>query len=103
MPEFLTALLLAAVVWLWYDSMRARERAVQAGKQACGRNGLQFLDETVQIVKVWPARDPNGRLTLRRTYRFEFSDDGARRREGGVVMLGAQVESLHLDPFLMHG
>jgi len=103
MPELLTVLLMAAVVWLWYDSMRARERAVQAGKQACARNGLQFLDDTVQIVKLWPARDPDGRLALRRTYRFEFSDDGARRRDGAVVMLGARVESLHLDPFLMQG
>ena len=102
MPELLTVLLIALLGWLWYDSMRARERAVQAGKQACARNGLLFLDDTVQIVKLWPARDPDGRLVLRRTYRFEFSDDGARRRDGIVVMLGAGIESLHLDPFLMH-
>jgi hypothetical protein len=103
MPELLTVLLMALLGWLWYDSMRARERAVQAGKQACARDGLQFLDDTVQIVKLWPARDPNGRLVLRRTYRFEFSDDGAQRRGGAVVMLGARVESLELEPFLMHG
>jgi len=103
MPELLTVLVMAALVWLWYDSMRAREQAVQAGKRACERNALQFLDDTVQIVKLWPARSPNGRLALRRTYRFEFSDDGARRRGGVVVMLGARVESLQLDPFLMHG
>ncbi len=94
-------LLLAALGWLWYDSMRARERAVQAGKQVCKRDGLQFLDDTVQIVKLWPARDPDGRIALRRTYRFEFSDDGAQRRGGVVVMLGGQVESLDLEPFLM--
>lgn len=103
MPELLTVLVMAALVWLWYDSMRARERAVQAGKQACERNALQFLDDTVQIVKLWPARDPNGRLAIRRTYRFEFSDDGARRRGGVIVMLGARLESLQLDPFLMRG
>ena len=103
MPELLIVLVMAALVWLWYDSMRARERAVQAGKQACARNALQFLDDTVKIVKLWPARDPNGHLALRRTYHFEFSDDGARRRGGIIVMLGARVESLQLDPFLMHG
>lgn len=101
MPELLFVLLLAALGWLWYDSMRARERAVQAGKQVCKRDGLQFLDDTVQIVKLWPARDPDGRIALRRTYRFEFSDDGAQRRGGVVVMLGGQVESLDLEPFLM--
>ena len=103
MPELLSVLAMAALGWLWYDSMRARERAVQAGKQACQRDGLQFLDDTVQIVKLWPARDEQGRLALRRTYRFEFSDDGERRRGGAVVMLGARVESLELEPFLMHG
>jgi hypothetical protein len=103
MAELLTLVLMAALGWLWYDSMRARERAVLSGKQACERNGLQFLDDTVQIVKLWPARDPDGRLVLRRTYRFEFSDDGARRRGGVVVMLGGRVDSLVLEPFLMPG
>jgi hypothetical protein len=36
---------------------------------------------------------------LRRTYRFEFSDDGIGRRAGSVVMLGAQLESLQLEPY----
>ncbi|HEY4658104.1 MAG TPA: DUF3301 domain-containing protein [Gemmatimonadaceae bacterium] len=100
MPEFVSALLIVALGWLWYDSMRARERALTAGRQACDRDGLQFLDETVQIVKLWPARDAAGRLVLRRTYRFEFSDDGVRRRGGSVVILGAELESLQLEPFL---
>ena len=101
MAELLFVLLMAALVWLWYDSMRARERAVGAGKQVCARDALQFLDDTVQIVKLWPARNSDGRLVLRRTYRFEFSDDGAQRRGGTVVMLGGQIESLDLEPFLM--
>lgn len=101
MAELFFMLLMAALVWLWYDSMRARERAVSAGKYVCERDALQFLDDTVQIVKLWPARNPDGRLVLRRTYRFEFSDDGAQRKGGIVVMLGAQIESLDLEPFLM--
>jgi len=97
----LTALaMLAALGWLWYDSMRAREAALAAGRRACEREGLQFLDETVECVRVWPARDDAGRLVLRRVYRFEFSDDGSRRRDGSVVMLGGEVESLIMEPFL---
>jgi hypothetical protein len=102
MFELVAALAIAVLGWLWYDSMRARERALAAGRQACDRDGLQFLDETVQILNLWPARDGDGRLVLRRTYRFEFSDDGTRRRDGSVVMLGAEVESLHLEPFVVH-
>jgi hypothetical protein len=33
-------------------------------------------------------------------YRFEFSDDGASRRAGHLVLLGPQLESLELEPFL---
>jgi Protein of unknown function (DUF3301) len=91
---------LALLAWLWYDSMRARERAVAAGKSACARERLQFLDETVECTSVRPARDPAGRLVLRRVYRFEFSDDGSRRRAGLIVVLSGEVESLTMEPFL---
>ncbi|HZW75092.1 MAG TPA: DUF3301 domain-containing protein, partial [Caldimonas sp.] len=63
-------LALAALAWLWYDSMRARERAVAAGQNACARERLQFLDETVECMSIRPARNAAGRLQLRRVYRF---------------------------------
>ena len=91
---------IAVLGWWWYDSMRARERALAVAAAACGRDGLQFLDETVECVKMRPARDDDGRFVLRRTYRFEFSDDGNSRRAGVVVILGTAVESLYLEPFL---
>ena len=93
---------IALLAWWWYDSMRARERALEVARAACGRDRLQFLDETVECVQARPVRDEEGRLVLRRTYRFEFSDDGNNRRAGAVVILGATVESLYLEPFLVH-
>jgi len=92
---------LVLVAWLWYDSMRARERAVAAGQEACSRERLQFLDETVECTSVRPARNASGRLVLRRVYRFEFSDDGSRRRTGSIIMLSGTVESLTMEPFLL--
>ena len=92
---------IAALAWWWYDSMRARERALEVARAACVRDGLQLLDETVECVKMLPARDEEGQLVLRRTYRFEFSDDGNNRRAGSVVILGTTVESLYLEPFLV--
>ena len=94
-------LALAALAWLWYDSMRARERAVAAGQAACARERLQFLDETVECTSVKPARNEAGHLVLRRVYRFEFSDNGSRRRSGQVIMLSGEVESLTMEPFLL--
>jgi len=48
---------------------------------------------------VRPARNEAGHLVLRRVYRFEFSDDGSRRRAGSIVMLSGEVESLTMEPF----
>ena len=88
--------------WLWFDSMRARERALAAASRACERDGLQFLDDTVECVSLRPARSDEGRVGLRRIYRFEFSDSGDSRRGGSIVMLSGKVESLTMEPFLWH-
>ena len=92
---------LALLAWLWFDSMRAREHAVAAGSRACERDQLQFLDETVECVSLRPTRDENGHIALRRVYRFEFSDNGNNRRGGSIVMMGGEVESLTMEPFLL--
>jgi hypothetical protein len=102
MGEFAAAVVIAAAVWLWVDSLRARERAVAAGRQACARYGVQLLDETVSVAKLRLARDEDGRLRLRRTYTFEFSETGDNRRHGAIVMLGARLEDLRLEPYRMN-
>jgi hypothetical protein len=99
--DFVFLFALAALAWLWYDSMRARERAIIAGRRACERDALQFLDETVECTSLRPARDAEGHAALRRIYRFEFSDNGDNRRAGNIVMLGGEVESLTMEPFLL--
>lgn len=88
-----------AGVWLWLDSLRVREHAIAAGRNACARYGLQFLDETVAFAKLRLARDEEGRLRLRRAYIFEFSDTGDNRRSGAIVMLGARLESMQMEPY----
>ena len=99
MLEMFILFFLAALVWLWFDSMRARERALLLGKRACERDDLMFLDETVECVGLAFARNADGRLVLRRTYSFEFSDTGNNRRKGSVVMLGGEVESFYTEPY----
>jgi hypothetical protein len=101
MLEAVALVALVVLGWLWYDSMRAREHAVAASSLACERDHLQFLDETVECVSLRPARDENGRVALRRVYRFEFSDNGDNRRAGSIVMMGGEVESLTMEPFLL--
>jgi hypothetical protein len=92
-------ILIVAGGFFWIDSLRARERALAAGRGACERYDVQLLDETVQFARLRLARDDEGRLRLRRTYTFEFSDTGNNRRHGAIVMLGAQLQDLQLEPY----
>ncbi|MPZ45421.1 MAG: DUF3301 domain-containing protein [Betaproteobacteria bacterium] len=94
--ELVGLIALAALVWLVWDSLRAREAAVAASLSACSAQQWQFLDDTVAIESVRPARDRHGTLRLRRIYGFEYSDTGNSRRKGTVVMLGAEVVLVHI-------
>lgn len=98
MIEISFLLLFLALGWLWWDSMQAREAAVSAAKAACEAEGLLFLDDTVGIASLKPARNADGRLLLQRAYDFEFSDTGDNRVQGSVVMLGRRVMLLNLLP-----
>jgi len=99
MWELAAILAIAGGVLLWTDSLRARERAVRAGRSACERYELQFLDDTVSFARIRLGRNEEGELRIARTYTFEFSDTGNNRRQGAIVMLGAEVQDLHLEPY----
>ena len=90
---------IGAGIFLWLDSLRARERAVKAGRAACERYSLQFLDDTVSFTRIRLRRDQDGQLRLARTYSFEFSDTGNNRRHGAIVMLGGELQDLQLEPY----
>jgi hypothetical protein len=99
MWEAAAILVIVLALLFWVDSLRARERALAAGRAACARYGVQLLDETVAASALRLARDAEGRLRIRRVFAFEFSDTGNNRRHGSVVILGAEVQDLHLEPY----
>ena len=99
MWEAAALVVIVAAALLWADSLKARERAITAGRSACERYQLQFLDETVAFTRLRLARDDEGQVKIKRTYTFEFSDTGNNRRHGAIVMLGAQVADMHLEPY----
>lgn len=91
LSEMLAFLALACIFWFWFDSLRAREAGVDAAREACRREGLQLLDETVVGRGVRPARDENGRLRLQRAFDFDYSRSGFDRHHGSVVLRGREV------------
>ena len=102
MSEIAVLLAFAALVWFWFDSLKVRERALAVGPLACERSGLQFLDQTVECVSLRLSRNDQGRVVLRRVYRFEFTDNGESRRAGTIVKMGGEVASLAMEPYRLH-
>jgi hypothetical protein len=97
MFEVVLLLLIGAIAWFGFDTLRARESALRAGARACAELNVQFLDQSVALARVRVGRNAQGHACFRREYRFEFSTDGADRRPGSVALLGAVVEMTRLE------
>jgi hypothetical protein len=77
-----------------FQSIRVRELALAAARNACRQAGVQLLDETVSVQRRSASRDAAGRWRIWRQYRFEYSIDGYEREPGHVIMLGNRVQGL---------
>jgi hypothetical protein len=83
------------VIWFWLDSARAREMATAICSKACELRGVQFLDQTVALSRMGIGRTKNG-LRLRRTFRFDYSEEGMTRHTGHIVIIGIQLQEFSL-------
>ena len=90
MLEYALLLIPLLVAWFAYDAMRVRETAIGLARGACERQGVQFLDFTVQGAALRLGRNAEGRAAWRRSYDFEFSEDG---RYLFVVSLGDRPQA----------
>ena len=97
MNEILMIAALLFVLWLWRDSLRARERAVTASRMACQQLNVQLLDDTVVLIKFRLCRTNSGTMALCRWYDFDFTLDGEHRRSGNIAMRGQLIEDIILD------
>jgi len=95
---FTAIVALVLLAWGWHASLAARELANRIAADTCTRAGVQLLDGTVSMLRLGLARAHDGGLALRRTYVFDYSDDGYSRRRGFVVMTGLAVDSVGLEP-----
>ncbi len=102
MRELIETLLLVAVplsvILFWFDSMRARERAVTVCRLTCKNYGAQLLDQTVSLHRLRLRRDSLGRVRFHRIYSFDYSYSGTDRYQGSVSMLGPYSDLIHIDP-----
>jgi hypothetical protein len=97
MVSILVLLLLALLAWFWFDSVRAKEKAMMASAHACQQIQAQLLDHTASLKKIKFSRDKYGRTVFERTYNFDFSNDRQQRHQGRVIIRGLRVEDIYLD------
>lgn len=99
MDSFFVFLLLGFLVWFWYDSIGAKEKAKLTGRDYCGRGNVQLLDDTVALTKLRLKRNQLGRLNFYRVFKFEFSSNGDDRYSGKIMLLGRKIESVEMDAY----
>jgi len=97
----LLILFLSAIGWYWWSTMQSKELARHAGRQLCDRYDVQFLDETVELKKIWIRRNSLGRLEFCRLFFFEFATDGEKRYQGRILVLGKYVSEVEMDAYRM--
>jgi len=89
----LPLLLILLAFYVWHAALRSRELARAISQRLCSEARVQLLDQTVALQRVGFARGSDGRLHLRRRYRFELSTDGADRHQGTLELLDGELLS----------
>jgi hypothetical protein len=100
MFEISLLLILLLIGWFWSDTIAKREIAIYIGRELASRWQLQLLDETVSCKKISFARNSRGHVQLVRLYEFEVSADGINRLSCNLQLLGKQLQSWDIPPYL---
>jgi len=97
MAPLTTLLIIAFLVWFWQISQRCRDAAIHIARQTCKRQEVQFLDGTATLKSIRPYFTRRNGPGFKRTYTFDYSEDGMGRQSGCIIMHNSQVTSVVLD------
>lgn len=101
--ELLVLTLLISLALAWWQNLKKRELALMQVRRYCKQQGLQLLDESIALKRARFRRDTqSGQLQLERCYFFEFTSTGDERYQGWVVLHGARIHSLEVEPYRLH-
>ena len=78
----------------WSAGRAAAERAIACGRNACERAGVQWLDQSVPLVRLRLRRGRSGWPGCERQFRFEYSTGGDDRHAGLVTLQGDALVGL---------
>jgi len=90
-------LFLVLLVWFWQASLATRDRAIATAREICKNKSVQFLDGTASLQNIRPYYSRASGPGFKRTYSFEYSEDGITRQSGCIVMHNMQITTVLLD------
>lgn len=85
----------------WINAQRIKELVLSAVQAHCNKMGVQLLDDSVVLKRLWLKRDARGQMRLWRLFQFEFSSTGDERYLGSIEILGRQIQNPRLAPHRM--
>ncbi len=91
-----------AMAFFAFRNLRVRELVTRYARDYCRDRDLQFLDGTASITAISPTQ-LRGKLMLQRTYRFEYTDNGAHRRHGVIIVIGDTIQHVIIDHDILSG
>jgi hypothetical protein len=99
MSDYIVFFFIVGIIWYWWNSVSAYEVAYREAKSACHRLNLQFLDDTLDVIKLRLCRHNKGYMQICRVYEFEFSSDGDSRYKGFITISGKTFEQINMDAY----
>jgi len=85
----------------WWRARGFKSQALNLAWQRCRLLQVQLLDQSVVLKQIRLQRGESGSLQWRRTYDFEFSSTGTDRYKGTLVLAGARLQSIEMEPHLV--
>jgi len=97
MTSLALLLIIVLLVLIWQFSQHCHDIAIETARNTCRHRNTQFLDGTASLKAIRPYFSKNSGFGLKRTYIFEYSEDGIGRQTGCIVMLNSRVATILLD------
>ncbi|MGB5306471.1 MAG: DUF3301 domain-containing protein [Gammaproteobacteria bacterium] len=97
MTSLALLLIIVLLVLFWQFSLHCHDIAIETARNTCKQRNIQFLDGTASLSAMRPYFSKVSGLALKRTYTFDYSEDGIGRQKGCIVMLNSRVETVLLD------
>jgi Protein of unknown function (DUF3301). len=94
--------LLGLAIYYWFNALKIKEIAFAAALRHCSEMQVQMLDQNVHLRRLWFKRDNRGQPRFWRAFYFEFTVTGEDRYVGRILMLGAHLATVQLEPHRFH-